>query len=129
MAKLLISIASFLLLIALSSGETLVTLGRVNVNEWFSIKIEPKLFNLTLDQPNQFEYRFSLKNYPDLPSWLHYMYSTEYNSGFLYGTPPETLGGHEVRDIYIYEIFRFVTYKHTHTYILHYIRSISICLL
>lgn len=96
MARLLILCSSILLLITLSNGETLVSLGRLNVNEWFSIKIEPKLFNLTFEQPNQFEYRFSLKNYPDLPSWLRYMYSTEYDSGFLYGTPPEKLGGHEV---------------------------------
>lgn len=96
MAKLLILLSSILLLFPLSNCETLVSLGRLNVNEWFSIKIEPKMFNLTFEQPNQFEYRFSLKNYPDLPSWLRYMYSTEYNSGFLYGTPPEKLGGHEV---------------------------------
>lgn len=96
MASVLILFSSILLLITLSNGDTLASLGRVNVNEWFSIKIEPKMFNLTLEQPNQFEYRFSLKNYPDLPSWLRFMYSTEYNSGFLYGTPPEKLGGHEV---------------------------------
>lgn len=96
MTRLLILFSSILLLFTLSNGETFVSLGRLNVNEWFSIKIEPKLFNLTFEQPNQFEYRFSLKNYPDLPSWLRYMYSKEYDSGFLYGTPPEKLGGHEV---------------------------------
>lgn len=90
---------SFLLILTwftFSNGELLVSLGRVNVNEWFSKKIEAKLFNLTLDQPDQFEYSFSLKKYPDLPSWMRFMYSTEYNAGFLYGTPPEQLSGQEV---------------------------------
>lgn len=84
-------------LFTISSGELLsVSLGRVNVNEWFSKKIEPKMFNLTLEQPDQFEYKFSLKNYPDLPSWMRFMYSMEYNSGYLYGTPPEELSGQDV---------------------------------
>lgn len=90
-------IFTFLLLFAYCNGELLVSLGRVNVNEWFSKKIEPKMFNLTLEKPDQFEYRFSLKNYPDLPSWMRFMYSTEYSSGFLYGTPPEQLSGRDVR--------------------------------
>lgn len=92
-----LNLFSILFVFTLSNGEILVPLGSVNVNEWFSKKIDPKLFNLTLEQPDQFEYRFSVKNYPDLPSWLRFMYSTEYNSGFLYGTPPEKLGGHEVK--------------------------------
>lgn len=54
------------------------------------------MFNLTLEKPNQFEYRFSIKGHPDLPSWMRFMYSTEYNAGFLYGTPPEQLSGQEV---------------------------------
>lgn len=83
-------------LFTFSNGELSLSLGRVNVNEWFSKKIEANMFNLTLEQPDQFEYSFSLKNYPDLPSWIRFMYSTEYNAGFLYGTPPEKLGGHEV---------------------------------
>lgn len=91
-----LSLFSIWLLFTFSNGEILVSLGNVNVNEWFSKKIEPKMFNSTLEQSDQFEYRFSLKSYPDLPSWLRFMYSTEYNSGFLYGTPPEKLGGHEV---------------------------------
>lgn len=78
-------------------SHSLVILGRRNANEWFSIKIEPQMFNLTLDRPDQFDYRFSLKGYPDLPSWMRFMYSTEYNAGFLYGTPPEALSGQEVR--------------------------------
>lgn len=89
----------FVLILALftfANGDLSVSLGRVNVNEWFSKKIEPQMFNLTLEQSDQFEYSFSLKNYPDLPTWMRFMYSTEYNAGFLYGTPPEQLGGREV---------------------------------
>lgn len=97
-------------LFSFGNGEILVSLGTVNVNEWFSIKIEPKMFNLTTEHPNQFEYRFSLKNYPDLPSWLRFMYSTEYNSGFLYGTPPETLGGYDVNNNKDFLIICFLFY-------------------
>lgn len=99
------------ILFTFCNGNKLMSLGTVNVNEWFSTKIEPKMFNLTLEKPNQFEYRFSLRNYPDLPSWLRFMYSTEYNSGFLYGTPPEKLGGHEVSHFCLYRTrlsFKFV---------------------
>ncbi|XP_031634885.1 epsilon-sarcoglycan isoform X2 [Contarinia nasturtii] len=92
-----ISCVLILSLFSFTNGELLsMSLGRVNVNEWFSKKIEPKMFNLTLEQPDQFEYRFSLKNYPDLPSWMRFMYSTEYNSGFLYGTAPEELSGQDI---------------------------------
>lgn len=91
-----ISFLFVLTLFTFSNGELLVSLGRINVNEWFSKKIEAKMFNLTLEQPDQFEYSFSLKDYPDLPSWMRFMYSTEYNAGFLYGTPPEQFSGQEV---------------------------------
>lgn len=96
MGNIRISIVLILALFTFASGDLTVSLGRVNVNEWFSKKIEPQMFNLTLEQPDQFAYSFSLKNYPDLPSWMRFMYSTEYNSGFLYGTPPEQISGHEV---------------------------------
>lgn len=89
---------SLILILFLSSvkGHETISLGRTNVNEWFAKKIEPKMFNLTRVQPDQFDYRFSLRNYPDLPTWLRFTYSTEYGAGFLYGTPPEQLSGHEV---------------------------------
>ncbi|XP_055309608.1 epsilon-sarcoglycan isoform X2 [Sitodiplosis mosellana] len=91
-----VSVVLILAVFKLANGDLSVSLGRANVNEWFSKKIEPQMFNLTLEQPDQFEYSFSLKNYPDLPTWMRFMYSTEYNSGFLYGTPPEQLGGREI---------------------------------
>lgn len=83
-------------LLSCANAQDLISLGRTNVNEWFAKKIEPIMFNLTRTQPDQFEYRFSLRNYPDLPSWLRFTYSSEYGAGFLYGTPPEQLSGHEV---------------------------------
>lgn len=66
------------------------------MNEWFSAKIEPKMFNLSLERADQYEYRFSLQHRPDLPSWMRFMYSTEYGAGYLYGTPPEKSSGREV---------------------------------
>lgn len=96
MEKRFLLFLAILSLFTYCNGELLVSLGSVNVNEWFSKKIEPNMFNLTLERPDQFEYRFSLKNYPDLPSWMRFMYSTEYSSGYLYGTPPERLSGHDV---------------------------------
>lgn len=95
-----VSVILIFVLFTMANGDLTVSLGRANVNEWFSKKIKPQMFNLTLEQPDQFEYSFSLKDYPDLPSWMRFMYSTEYNSGFLYGTPPEQVSGHEVSGIH-----------------------------
>lgn len=35
-----------------------------------------------------FWYRGSMLNSPDLPSWMNYIYSVRYNSGYIYGVPP-----------------------------------------
>ncbi|KAF4530480.1 hypothetical protein B566_EDAN014682 [Ephemera danica] len=40
---------------------------------------------------NQFSYRPTLLNAPDLPSWINYVYSTRHQTGFLYGVPPQLL--------------------------------------
>lgn len=80
----------------LTDASPAVSLGRAIVNELFSTKIDPKMFNWTLDVVDQFKYRPSLSGYPDLPSWMRYMYSTEHHAGYLYGTPPEHLSGQEV---------------------------------
>lgn len=94
-------VLQFALLISYGCAETIVSLGRTNVNEWFSKKIVPTMFNLTLDEPDQFEFEFSLRGYPNLPSWIQFMYSTEYNAGYLYGTPPEKVAGHEVMSYFV----------------------------
>lgn len=79
-----------------------IDLGRVNVSELFYTKLEPSMFNWTLGLPQHFQYRPSLKNFPDLPSWMRYMYSNEYNAGYLYGTPPIHIAGQQVGNIYFY---------------------------
>lgn len=39
---------------------------------------------------DQYVYYPSLLDHPDLPSWIHYTYSTRHHAGFLYGVPPNT---------------------------------------
>ncbi|XP_035789557.1 alpha-sarcoglycan-like isoform X4 [Anopheles albimanus] len=72
-----------------SGTETIYITDDVSVSELFSLRIEPRMFNWSYEGlSEQFHYRSSLEGYPDLPSWIRYMYSPEYHSGFLYGTPP-----------------------------------------
>lgn len=78
------------------------------VSEMFSTKIEPKMFNWTFGRPEQFQYRASLKGYPDLPSWMRYMYSSEYYAGYLYGTPPMSYAGREVCRLGRFFLFEIV---------------------
>ncbi|XP_034472905.1 epsilon-sarcoglycan isoform X2 [Drosophila innubila] len=67
---------------------------QANVGELFTYKIAPQLFNWTHQViGEQFRYRPSLQDYPDLPSWMRYMYSHEYHAGFIYGTPPISAAG------------------------------------
>lgn len=90
-------IGKFIFLVAyqLCTADAL-NLGRVYVSELFSTKIEPQKFNWTFGRPEQFQYRPSLKGYPDLPSWMRYTYSSEYYAGYLYGTPPLNYAGRQV---------------------------------
>lgn len=75
-----------------------VVIERVPVSELFTTKIEPRMFNWTFQGvTEQFTYRASKEGFPDLPSWMRYMYSNEYHAGFLYGTPPENLSNKIVR--------------------------------
>lgn len=86
----------------------------VTETEMFSITITPKMFNWTyagkvfihtfifilIDNYNtidyfseyntQYSFHASLINKPDLPSWLHYIYSIRQQAGFIYGTPPSS---------------------------------------
>ncbi|XP_058065269.1 epsilon-sarcoglycan isoform X1 [Anopheles bellator] len=84
------TLALALVLLPLCCGtETIYITDDVSVSELFSLRIEPRMFNWTYEGlSEQFHYRSSLEGYPDLPSWTRYMYSKEYHSGFLYGTPP-----------------------------------------
>lgn len=90
------SLSTIITAAASSSSASSISSGRVYVNELFSTKIDPKIFNWTLDVIDQFKYRASLHGHPDLPSWMRYMYSNEHHAGYLYGTPPEQLSGQEV---------------------------------
>lgn len=96
--KMLKTVIVFLLIAFFnhSFAHSIKKLGRANADEWFSERIEPKMFNWTLDSPTQFEYRVSLKDHPDLPSWMRYMYSHESEVGFIYGTPPEKMSGKQI---------------------------------
>ena len=58
-------------------------LGHVNVNELFLNKIVPQTFNWTINWPNKFQLRASLKDHPELPTWMQFTYSQEYFVGYL----------------------------------------------
>ncbi|ALC38901.1 Scgalpha [Drosophila busckii] len=85
----------FLATLAVVSGQYVSHLQlQSNVGQLFNYKIEPQLFNWTHQViSEQFRYRPSLQQSPDLPSWMRYMYSNEYHAGFLYGTPPDDAAG------------------------------------
>lgn len=83
-----------IVVLCLGASNTFKLHLQANVGELFTFKIEPQLFNWTHQViSEQFRYRPSLQNYPDLPSWMRYMYSHEYHAGFLYGTPPGAAAG------------------------------------
>ncbi|XP_055920384.1 epsilon-sarcoglycan isoform X2 [Eupeodes corollae] len=74
-----------------------LAIEQASVGELFTFKIEPHMFNWTHQGlTDQYRYRPSIEGYPDLPIWLRYMYSNEYHSGFLYGTPPDRLAGKKI---------------------------------
>lgn len=81
---------------ATATTVTKINLGRAYASELFTTKIEAQMFNWTFGQPEQFQYRATLKGYPDLPGWMRYMYSNEYTAGYLYGTPPPRIVGQNV---------------------------------
>ncbi|XP_069699412.1 alpha-sarcoglycan isoform X3 [Periplaneta americana] len=94
------------------------SLGRteiVHMTKVFILPIEPGLFNWTLQgTKDQFSYRPSLLNAPDLPPWIHYIYSNRHQTGFLYGVPPRQHGDLELEIVGLnrknYETRRRVVY-------------------
>ncbi|XP_032294026.1 epsilon-sarcoglycan isoform X2 [Drosophila virilis] len=87
-------LALLMVVLAVAGCSTYKLHLEANVGELFTYKIEPQLFNWTHQViSEQFRYRPSLQHYPDLPSWMRYMYSHEYHAGFLYGTPPGSAAG------------------------------------
>lgn len=88
---------------------------RIQVFELFTKKIDHDIFNWTSNSiSDRFHFRPSILGYPDLPSWIRYMYSAEHRAGFMYGTPPETMANRKV-DIEIVALNRqtFETRVHT----------------
>jgi alpha-sarcoglycan len=95
--KMLLQIISIFLLSTFQLVKC-ATLERIFISELFSTMIEPRMFNWTFQgSTEQFKYRPSLQDHPDLPKWIQYQYSREYHAGFLYGTPPEREGGKEIK--------------------------------
>ncbi|XP_054258310.1 epsilon-sarcoglycan-like [Macrosteles quadrilineatus] len=64
----------------------------IHTTKVFIMTIGPWFFNWTDTKSshvgNQFSYRPSLLNSPDLPSWMFYTFSEKHNQGFVYGAPP-----------------------------------------
>lgn len=62
---------------------------RLHVGVLFTTQIDHTLFNWTSSvATDKFTFRASLRDYPDLPSFLRYKYSEERRVGYLYGSPP-----------------------------------------
>lgn len=63
--------------------------ANVLMTEVFAIPLDAPMFNWTYEgHNNQYVYQASLLYYPDLPSWINYVYSERHHYGFLYGVPP-----------------------------------------
>lgn len=70
---------------------------KLHVGVLFTTKIDHSLFNWTSNgNSDQFTFRPSLTGYPDLPSFLRYMYSEERRVGYLYGAPSEKFSSQEM---------------------------------
>ncbi|XP_059490687.1 alpha-sarcoglycan isoform X2 [Neocloeon triangulifer] len=64
----------------------------VHMTEVFVLPIEPSMFNWTLHGAkirDQYEYRPTQINSPDLPTWINFVYSSRHQQGFLFGVPPQ----------------------------------------
>lgn len=67
---------------------------KLHVGVLFTAQIDQSMFNWT---SNVVSFRASLKDYPDLPSFIRYMYSDERRVGYLYGTPTEQYASKELQ--------------------------------
>lgn len=68
----------------------------IHSTKFFTIPIEPTMFNWTLDLSDEYRYHASLLKSPDLPEWVEYLYSRRHRMGFLYGVPPPSYDDFEV---------------------------------
>lgn len=63
---------------------------KLHVGVLFTAQIDHSIFNWTSNvATDKFQYRVSLKDHPDLPSFLRYKFSDERRVGYLYGSPTE----------------------------------------
>ncbi|XP_050553795.1 uncharacterized protein LOC118270253 isoform X1 [Spodoptera frugiperda] len=82
-------VVSLLVLVAVGAPGLSAHLHHAVETEMFAIPISPNLFNWTYQEFDQ-QYRFhaAMLGKPELPAWLHYIYSGRHHSGFIFGTPP-----------------------------------------
>ncbi|XP_022827617.1 alpha-sarcoglycan isoform X2 [Spodoptera litura] len=82
-------IISLLVWVAVGAPGLSAHLHHAVETEMFAIPISPNLFNWTYQEFDQ-QYRFhaAMLGKPELPAWLHYIYSGRHHSGFIFGTPP-----------------------------------------
>ncbi|KAL7306087.1 hypothetical protein TKK_0001541 [Trichogramma kaykai] len=83
----IISVCCLVLLVGQHACATDVNINSLQV---FAIPIVPQYFNWTSDERrNEYRYEASLLDSPDLPSWIHYIYSERTHRGYLYGVAPK----------------------------------------
>lgn len=90
----------FLLVISIFIFQKCSSIEQGTVGEVFVYKISHELFAWTNNTKSfkevEFRYRPTLKDHPELPSWIGYIYSKPHKIGYLYGTPPEKLGDKKI---------------------------------
>lgn len=87
------------LLLAISTTHPVQCLveHKLHVGVLFTAQIDHTMFNWTSTvATDRFTFRASLSGYPDLPSFLRYMYSEERRVGYLYGSPTEQFADQEL---------------------------------
>ncbi|KAL5278766.1 SGCE family protein [Megaselia abdita] len=90
----------FVLLICIFIIKNCASIEQGTVGEVFVYKITQELFawSNTTKHPKEVEFRFrpTLKDHPELPSWIGYIYSKPHKIGYLYGTPPDKLADKKI---------------------------------
>lgn len=90
----------FFLLVFIFLFQKSTSIEQGTVGEVFVYKITPELFvwNKISNNSKEIEFRFrpTLKDHPELPSWIGYIYSKQHKIGYLYGTPPEKLADKKI---------------------------------
>ncbi|XP_043485148.1 alpha-sarcoglycan isoform X5 [Leptopilina heterotoma] len=81
-----------LLTFVLLSLWSIVSTENILTSQVFVIPISPDIFGWNMEgfYTRRFSYQSSLLNAPDLPSWIHYVYSERARQGYLYGVPPRS---------------------------------------